>query len=118
MERELADNLIEVARAYGVARGLMESTVARKFAGDGRFFVNIRSGLSFTARKYDAVMNRFSDNWPQEVDWPEGVARPLVNEPPSTPAGPSPAPRESSFEPPSQAGPASPAPPPVREPAE
>lgn len=78
MERELIDHLHTVAAAYAQAKGLKESTVGKDVAGDGRFFANLRSGITFTARKYDRVMRRFSENWPDGLDWPADIPRPAV----------------------------------------
>ena len=53
------------------------STVGRLAVGDWKFFDRISAGeTSFTARKYDEVMQWFSDHWPDGADWPETVARP------------------------------------------
>lgn len=76
METELASQLLSLAAAYAKARGLEESTVGRLCASDGRFFSNIRSGLTFTVRKHDRVVGWFAENWPEGAPWPADVARP------------------------------------------
>lgn len=75
MERELAKHLFDLAAAFQAATGLMESTVARKVADDGRFFANLRAGMTFTARKYDLVVERFAAIWPPGVPLPEVEVR-------------------------------------------
>ncbi|MCK5934472.1 MAG: hypothetical protein KAG89_20155 [Fulvimarina manganoxydans] len=52
------------------------STIAQAAAGDWRFFDKIEGG-NFTVRKYDDVMCWFAKNWPEDLDWPEGIARPV-----------------------------------------
>ncbi len=54
------------------------TTVGRLAAGDWHFFIRIRDGASFTARKYDEVMAWFSGNWPSDAVWPADVPRPLA----------------------------------------
>ncbi|MCB9993093.1 MAG: hypothetical protein H6873_05500 [Hyphomicrobiaceae bacterium] len=78
MEHELTQHLIALAGAYGTAKGLMLSTVAKHITGDPRFFTNLENGLTFTARRYDKVVAAFAANWPQGLDWPDGVPRPTL----------------------------------------
>lgn len=84
IEQPLRDNLIALARAYAKARGNGLSSVSTQAAGDGRFFdalaertgarkANDRRG-SFTVRKYDQLVEWFSANWPDGVEWPDLTA--------------------------------------------
>jgi hypothetical protein len=75
MEQELIRNLKAVADAFRIARPLAFGTLGRLAAGDWRFFDHLGS-KTFTARKYDQVIEWFSTNWPEGAVWPEGVARP------------------------------------------
>lgn len=77
MEHELRESLLRTATAYAGAKNISLSTVARLAAGDWRYFDRLSlDGVSFTARKYDDVMEWFSANWPEGAQWPEGVQRP------------------------------------------
>lgn len=76
METELAQNLLMLADRFCGARNLEETTVGRHCAADGRFFSRIREGKTFTAKKYDEVVQWFSTHWPADVSWPESVRRP------------------------------------------
>lgn len=79
MEQELIRNLTLCADAYVCARRVGMSTLGRLAAGDWRFFVHLQDGSkTFTARKYDDVINWFSANWPENAQWPDSVARPEV----------------------------------------
>lgn len=75
MEADLKRHLVACAEAFGAARKLESSTVARLATGDWRFFERIDGGASFTARKYDAIMGWFSINWPADAAWPSNVPR-------------------------------------------
>jgi len=56
------------------------ATLGRLAAGDWRFFDRLDDeGKTFTARKYDEVISWFSDRWPDDLDWPSEVARPVVS---------------------------------------
>ncbi|MCA1381273.1 hypothetical protein [Bradyrhizobium sp. BRP23] len=77
MEQELSRNLTAVAEAFRFVRPLTLPTLGRLAAGDWRFFDHLQDGSkTFTARKYDQVMDWFSENWPGGAIWPEGIARP------------------------------------------
>jgi hypothetical protein len=77
MEEELSLNLLRCAKSYAEAKGMELSTLARLSAGDWRFFSNLQADeKTFTARKYDHVIQWFSDHWPADKSWPEGISRP------------------------------------------
>lgn len=77
MEHELRLNLLRCAKAYATARRLELPTVGRLAAGDWRFFDRLEDDeKTFTARKYDDVMQWFSDNWPEDKSWPARIDRP------------------------------------------
>jgi len=76
MEPELRNHLIACATAYAAARGIELVTVARLATGDWRFIQRLQDGASFTARKYDAAMTWFAENWPEGTPWPNDAPRP------------------------------------------
>lgn len=77
MENELRTNLLSCAGTYAAAKGIGLPTLARLAAGDWRFFDRLnQNDKTFTARKYDEVIQWFSDNWPSDKDWPKEVVRP------------------------------------------
>lgn len=78
MEAELARHLELLLASYRTRRDLQASTIGRLGAGDGKFFERLRSGATFTVKKYDAVVLWFSDNWPDGLEWPDSVPRPVV----------------------------------------
>lgn len=77
MEHELRTNLLNCARAYADAKGVSLATLARLAAGDWRFFSRLDDEkTTFTARKYDEVIQWLSDNWPDAAQWPMALSRP------------------------------------------
>ena len=76
METQLANHLLTLSDAFCAAKDLGESTVGRHCAADSRFFSRIRSGKTFTAKKYDEVVAWFSANWPDDCVWPLAIPRP------------------------------------------
>ncbi len=75
METELANNLLRLGAAFCTAKKLTEGTVGRMCASDTRFFSRIRAGKTFTAKKYDEVVEWFDARWPADAPWPSEVAR-------------------------------------------
>lgn len=81
MENELRDNLLQCATAYSAVTNRGLATLGRLAAGDWRFFDHLNNDQrTFTARKYDEVIQWFSENWPESAVWPETVARPATVE--------------------------------------
>lgn len=84
MEAELIRHLELLLSVYRAKLGYEETTVGKHCTSDGYFFKRLREGSTITARKYDAVVLWFSQNWPADVAWPEGVGRPASPEPTET----------------------------------
>ncbi|WP_420961109.1 hypothetical protein [Brucella sp. IR073] len=79
METQLAKNLLTLATIYGAAKEIEETTVGKHIASDGKFFIRIREGATtFTARKYDEVVRRFSAKWPENTPWPVEIPRSIA----------------------------------------
>lgn len=77
MENELRSNLLLLAETYAKAKDFSLTTIARNAAGDWRFFDRLNEeSKTFTARKYDEVVQWFSDNWPADLGWPDSIVRP------------------------------------------
>lgn len=79
MEKELANNLLTLSDRYCASRDVAETTLGRLCAADGKFLVGIRrGGRTFTAKKYDEVVEWFAGNWPPDAEWPAQVPFPTA----------------------------------------
>ena len=78
MEAELIKHLELLLASYRTRRDLQPSTIGRLGAGDGKFFERLRSGATFTVKKYDSVVGWFSVNWPEGLEWPVEVPHPAA----------------------------------------
>jgi len=74
------DRLLSVARAYASHTGLELSTVSWRVFGDTKKLGAIEAGADIQVRRYEKAIQWFSDNWPEGVAWPLGVARPARQE--------------------------------------
>jgi hypothetical protein len=77
MENDLKQHLMSCATAFAARRNMKLTTLGRKAANDSPFFTRLEeSRTSFTARKYDEIIQWFSDHWPADLEWPSAVVRP------------------------------------------
>lgn len=77
MENDLKQHLMSCATAFAGRQNMKLTTLGRKAANDSPFFTRLmESRTSFTARKYDEIIQWFSDHWPADLDWPDAVVRP------------------------------------------
>lgn len=82
MEQDMRLHLRRCAETYADARKIGLATIGRLAAGDWRFFDRLLDDeKTFTARKYDEVIDWFSVNWPSDADWPSEVKRPDTSVP-------------------------------------
>lgn len=71
--------LTRLAELYGKARKLSEASIANQIRCNGGFFARLRQGGSCRVDTMHRVLQFFSDNWPSDVSWPDGIDRPTVN---------------------------------------
>jgi hypothetical protein len=69
--------LILVAEVYGQAAGLERTTVSWRLFGDSKKLDALINGSDIQTRRFEAALRWLSDNWPQSVEWPDQVRRPL-----------------------------------------
>lgn len=76
LETRLKLDLHQCAAVYAQAAKVSMTTVGKRVANDGHFFVRLKNGAGFTVRTYDRAMLWFSRNWPPDAAWPYGIQRP------------------------------------------
>lgn len=74
---ELA-HLTKLADAFIAAiPDLKEVTLSHRVFGDSKKLAAIRDGADITVSRFNAAVMWFSENWPEDAEWPEGVAKPV-----------------------------------------
>lgn len=69
--RILRDNLLTLAQNYARATKSSLPAVSKRFYGNVGFFAEFRAGgTSISIDKYDAVVERFREEWPSDREWP------------------------------------------------
>ena len=70
------EHLLILARAYAASIGKPLSTVSSRIFDDGKKLDAIAAGADLYSGRLNKAVQWFSDNWPDGLDWPEGVSRP------------------------------------------
>ena len=68
--------LLRVARCLSRHRGVTLATLGRYAANHGAFFSRLGEGKTITEARKERVSQWFSDNWPDDLEWPPGIPRP------------------------------------------
>lgn len=74
------EHLITVADEYGRATQVEDKTVSSRVFQDSKKLTAIRGGADITVGRYNAALEWFSANWPEQAEWPHDVPRPQVRE--------------------------------------
>ena len=72
----LTEQLIKTADRYCELARLSRSRVSTLIFGDGMRLEGIATGKDLNTRSFERAMAWFSDRWPEQAIWPEGVIRP------------------------------------------
>jgi len=72
----LRDDLLQTADTYCAAVNRSRARIGTIIWNDGARFDAIAKGADTTTRNFEKAMQWFSDNWPDDTPWPEGVERP------------------------------------------
>lgn len=72
----ITDDIIKLAELYAQHRAIEISTVSTYAEGDGKFFMSLKNGGDCTVRRAHRALNWFSNNWPNDLEWPRSVSRP------------------------------------------
>ena len=73
------EQLIAIAEKYADFASVEEKTVSSRVFGDSKKLAALRSGADITVGRFNAAMSWFSAHWPDGLDWPEGVRRPVAS---------------------------------------
>ena len=68
--------LIRLGEAYASHQGISLTTLGRKAANHGLFFVRLKGGCDVTTRREMSVKQYLSEHWPAGLEWPADIPRP------------------------------------------
>ena len=71
------DHLIKLADAYKAACNLQDdTTVSYRVFGDSKKLGDMRRGADITTRRFNAAVEWFGKNWPEDSPRPAGLLTP------------------------------------------
>lgn len=79
----LRQHLLTLIHTFATARGVSGSRVTTLAMNSGNVYRTLVEGGNITLDRIDTAIQWFSDNWPEGVDWPDGLARPSPTDPKS-----------------------------------
>ncbi|MGQ2906711.1 MAG: hypothetical protein ACT6QU_02040 [Aliihoeflea sp.] len=74
----LKERLLSVAAEYARNRELSVSRVSTLVFRDGKVLDRLAGTADITTTRYEGAMAWFSQNWPEGLAWPDGIARPSM----------------------------------------
>lgn len=72
----ITEQITELGDGFAQHRGLSHWRVSFLIRGDGQFLSRLKDGKGCTIRTAETVMKWFSDNWPEDLEWPADIPRP------------------------------------------
>lgn len=75
----LRDQLLLTADAYCAFTGMSRSRLSTILLSGGKRLDMIRAGGDIGTARYESAMLWLSANWPDGLQWPEGVPRPVAD---------------------------------------
>ncbi len=73
---KLNEALICISDRYCAAKKLSRARVSTIVFNSGMTLDRIAAGKNFTNKSYERALTYFSENWPNDIEWPENVVRP------------------------------------------
>ena len=71
-----ADYLVALVELFAEHTGRSAGTVSRLATGSGDTIVRLRRGSTITSRRMERALRYLSDNWPEDLPWPDRTDEP------------------------------------------
>ncbi len=75
----ILQELTTLAKILGRYKTWTLSTIATYSVNDGKLFARINAGRGCNVITAEKCKKWFSDNWPDDLDWPPHIDRPIQN---------------------------------------
>jgi hypothetical protein len=70
------EQLVSLAETLAAHQGVTHWAISVRYVKKGDFFARLLNGSDVRTATYTRLMQRFADDWPADLDWPEGVPMP------------------------------------------
>lgn len=67
--------LLALSERYCLLRGISERTASGRIFKDSRTILRVKGGGSLTLKNFEKAVLWFSENWPENIDWPGFIER-------------------------------------------
>lgn len=74
----MIDDLLKLSDRYCAATSVAETTLSSRIFNDGKRLTAVRMGADIGARRLEKALEWLSAHWPQAVEWPLDVRRPVI----------------------------------------
>ena len=71
-------HLLTLIDTFAEAKGVSGSRVTTLAVNSGSVYRFLREGKDITVGRFETAVRWLSDNWPDGVLWPDGIARPVA----------------------------------------
>lgn len=68
--------LIDLIDLLAAHTGRAATTISRLVSGSGGTIHRLRDGSGITIARYDRIVRRLDEIWPEDLDWPDEIVRP------------------------------------------
>lgn len=68
--------LISIAESFALKAEISLSAVSSRVFNDGKKIASLKNGGDITVTRWHNAIVWFSENWPDEADWPKDIDRP------------------------------------------
>lgn len=69
------EQLLALSQSYCALRGISERTASGRIFKDSRTILRVKEGGSLTLKNFEKAVLWFSENWPDNSDWPDFIER-------------------------------------------
>lgn len=69
-------NLSSLATVLAAHEGVTHWAISMRLFGKGDFFRKLEGGSNPRTDTYEKALAKFSDLWPEDLEWPQSIPRP------------------------------------------
>lgn len=73
---KLIQQIVSLGETLAEHQGRSHWTVSKQVSTKSDFLHRLQNGADVSTRTYEVTLERFSEIWPEELEWPRAVPRP------------------------------------------
>jgi len=76
----MTKHIVSLSETMEAHAGLTHWSISRRVTSKGDFIDRLKKGGDCSTGTYEAVVQRFENIWPTDLDWPSDIPRPQQKE--------------------------------------